>query len=88
MGVRGAQPPGSTMQTCAQLIELAAARFGRQASDLAPEDDLFEALGIDSVQALELLSELERTFGIELPDYELAEVRTFADLAFKVDERR
>ena len=71
-----------------ELIELAAARFGRQASDLAPEDDLFEALGIDSVQALELLSELERTFGIELPDYELAEVRTFADLAFKVDERR
>ena len=40
------------------------------------------------MRARELLSELERTFSIELPDYELAEVLTFADLAGKVDERR
>ena len=54
---------------------------------MRPDDDLFEALGIDSVQALELLSELELSFGVELPDYELAEVRSFADLAGKIEER-
>ena len=51
------------------------------------EQDLFDALGIDSVQALELLSELERSFGVELPDYELAEVRSFADLAERIGDR-
>ena len=39
---------------------MAGARFGRAVSGLKAEDDLFEALGIDSVQALELLSELVR----------------------------
>jgi acyl carrier protein len=54
---------------------------------LAPEDDIFEALGIDSVQVLELLSELEMHFDVEIPDYELREVRTFAELAEQIDRR-
>ena len=75
----------TSVKTTARVLELAGTRF--KASGLRPEDDLFDALGIDSVQALELLSEIERAFGVELPDYELAEVRSFADLAAKIDER-
>ena len=70
----------------ARVLDLARGHFQR-ADALAPEDDLFESLGIDSVQALELLSALEREFRVELPDYELAEVRTFSDLAEKIAER-
>jgi acyl carrier protein len=36
---------------------------------------------------LELLSELELTFDIEIPDYELRDVRTFAELAEQIDKR-
>lgn len=71
----------------ARVIELARVRFGKESGTLQAEDDLFDALGIDSVQALELLSQLELEFRIELPDYELAEVRSFADLAGKIAER-
>jgi len=73
--------------TVARLIELAAARFKADAASLAPEADVFEALGVDSMQVLELLSELEQEFDVEIPDYELRGVKTFAQLAACIDRR-
>lgn len=70
------------------LIRLAAKRFGADPAGLRAEDDLFERLGIDSFQAVELISDLEDQFDIELPDYELQGVKTFAALAQKIDARR
>ena len=75
------------MTTVERLIELAAARFKADATALDPAADVFEALGIDSVQVLELLSELELEFDIEIPDYELRDVKTFTELATVVDRR-
>ena len=74
--------------TLATLIQLAARRFGADASQLRPEDDLFARLGIDSFQAVELISDIEGEFDIELPDYELQGVKTFEALAQKIDKRR
>lgn len=74
--------------TVTTLIALAAKRFKADKSQLRPEDDLFERLGIDSFQAVELISDLEDEFSIELPDYELQGVKTFAALAQKIDKRR
>ena len=48
---------------------------------------MFESLGVDSMQVLELLSELEQEFDVEIPDYELRAVKTFADLARVIDRR-
>jgi len=76
------------MTTTNRLIELAAKRFGADQASLSPEADLFESLKIDSVQALELLSELEMEFDVEIPDYELQDAKTFAALAALVDRRR
>lgn len=64
-----------------RLVELAAARFGERALALGPEDDLFETLGIDSLQALDLASDLEEAFDVEIPDYELQGVSTLSGLA-------
>ena len=74
--------------TLTTLMKLAAKRFGADLSQLRPEDDLFERLGIDSFQAVELISDLESEFDIELPDYELQGVKTFEALAQKIDKRR
>ncbi|MBK7825744.1 acyl carrier protein [Nannocystis sp.] len=74
--------------TLTTLMKLAAKRFGADLSQLRPEDDLFERLGIDSFQAVELISDLENEFDIELPDYELQGVKTFESLAQKIDKRR
>jgi acyl carrier protein len=77
-------PADSTVQ---RLIELAARRFKLDASTLAPGGDVFESLGVDSMQVLELLSELELEFDVEIPDYELRGVKTFGELARVIDQR-
>ena len=64
-----------------RLTALAAARFGPDAAELGPDEDFFEVLGIDSLQALDLLTELEEAFGVEVPDYELQGVNSFGGLA-------
>ena len=74
--------------TLPTLIKLAAQRFGAEAAKLSPDDDIFESLGIDSFQAVELISDLEEEFDVELPDYELQGVKTFKALAAKIDKRR
>lgn len=71
-----------------RLIQLAAKRYDADATKLKPEDDVFEKLGIDSFQAVELMSELEMEFDVEIPDYELQGVRTFGQLAAAIDKRR
>lgn len=74
--------------TTARLIALASKKFKVNAESLAADQDFFDALGIDSVQALELLSDLEIEFDVEVPDYELQGVKTFAGLAQVIDDRR
>jgi len=70
-----------------RLCELAAARFGKDTQDMTPEHDFFEVLGIDSYQAMELLTEVEDEFDVEVPDYELQGVRTFGALASVIERR-
>lgn len=74
--------------TLEELTDLAAKRFKKERAQLAGDRDVFESLGVDSMQLLELLSELEAHFGVEIPDYELRDVRTFAELAACIDRRR
>ena len=71
-----------------QIMRLVAKRFKVDPADLKPSDDIFERLGIDSFQAVELTSELELEFDVEIPDYELQGVRTFQELAAVIEKRR
>lgn len=71
----------------ARLFALLEHRFDKPSGSLGLEDDVASTLAIDSYRALELLSELEAAFSIEVPDYELRDVRTFADLAGLVERR-
>lgn len=71
-----------------KLQALAVARFGSAAAALSADDDLFDKLGIDSLQALDLLTDLEEGFGIEIPDYELQGVTTLGGFAAVIRSRR
>jgi len=74
-------------QTTSELLDLAAKHFEVDRAGLGAESDLFETLGIDSMQALDLLTRLEAHFGVELPDYELQGVTSFAALAERIHAR-
>jgi acyl carrier protein len=74
-------------QTLEEILALAATHFKVPREKLAPDDDFFQKLGIDSLQALELLTRLENHFHIELPDYELQGVSDFRTLADRIQTR-
>ncbi|MBK7154175.1 MAG: acyl carrier protein [Sandaracinaceae bacterium] len=70
-----------------KLLKLAAKRFERDTSALGPDDDFFDRLAINSYQAMELLTEIEDEWSIEIPDYEVQDVRTFGALAQLIADR-
>jgi acyl carrier protein len=77
-----------TDATLETLKRLATHRFGPRAEKLSVDDDLFEVLGIDSLQALDLLTDLETEFKVQIPDWELQGVNTLRGLADVVGSKR
>ena len=74
-------------KTTDEILRLAAEHFRVPREQLRPEDDFFKKLGINSLQALDLLTRLEQHFHIELPDYELQGVSDFRTLAERIQSR-
>jgi acyl carrier protein len=77
----------TTDQALDEVLNLAASHFKVPREKLSPDDDFFKALGIDSLQTLDLLTKLESHFHVELPDYELQGVTDFRTLASKIQAR-
>ena len=73
--------------TTDEILALAAVHFKVPREMLQPGDDFFKKLGINSLQALDLLTRLEQHFQIELPDYELQGVSDFRTLAERIQSR-
>lgn len=73
--------------TTNEILDLAAAHFKVPREQLRPDDDFFKTLGINSLQALGLLTRIEQHFHIELPDYELQGVSDFRTLAERIQSR-
>jgi acyl carrier protein len=74
-------------RTLDEILNLAAVHFKVPREKLTADDDFFKALGIDSLQALDLLTRIEQHFRIELPDYELQGVSDFRTLANRIQAR-
>lgn len=74
-------------QTLDEILDLAAKHFKVSRDKLGPDDDFFKTLGIDSLQALDLLTRLENHFHVELPDYELQGVSDFRTLSERIQSR-
>jgi len=73
--------------TTEQILDLAAVHFKVERRSLSADDDFFKTLGLNSLQALDLLTRLENHFHIELPDYELQGVSDFRTLAERIQSR-
>ena len=73
--------------TTEEILQLAATHFKIPRDKLHQDDDFFKTLGINSLQALGLLTRIEQHFHIELPDYELQGVSDFRTLAERIQSR-
>jgi acyl carrier protein len=74
-------------KTTDEILGLAARHFKVPRAELSANDDFFKKLGINSLQALDLLTRIEQHFHIELPDYELQGVSDFKTLAERIQSR-
>jgi acyl carrier protein len=63
-----------------QSLREIVARIAETNDDFASNASLLDDLEVDSVRALEVIFEIERTFSIKVPEGRYGEVRTFADL--------
>jgi acyl carrier protein len=77
----------SLQETTEEILQLASAHFKVPRAELNAGDDFFKTLGINSLQALDLLTRIEQHFHIELPDYELQGVSDFRTLAERIQSR-
>lgn len=70
-----------------RVIEAVAIQFGREEGQIKPEQDIFEDLGGDSLDAIELVIALENEFDIEVSDEDFAEAHTVQELIDLVNGR-
>jgi acyl carrier protein len=77
----------ATQDVADALREIMAARLGLTAEQIVPEARLVEDLGLDSLDAVELAIAVERKFDIEVPEEELAKLKTVADMLALVESR-
>ena len=68
-----------------KLVSYAAKQLELDASEITP-DSTFEALGIDSLDVVEMIMDLESELGVEL-DLEDQKIATFGQLAEFIDSK-
>jgi len=61
-------------------------KLGVEESEVKPEASFTNDLGADSLDTVELIMELEKEFGISIPDNEAEKIQTVADAIKYIEE--
>ena len=69
----------------AKIVEICAAHL-KNDGGLTANSSIIRDLGLDSLQAIELISEIETGFGVIIPSERLPEIDTLRDVAGIVSE--
>ncbi len=59
-----------------------------EAEKIKPETGLFEELGADSLEAVELSMALEEAFGVVMEDGEMANIKTVHDILICLQQKK
>jgi acyl carrier protein len=78
-------PPESAVAT--QIRTALAQHLKREVSQIHPQDNLREDLGVDSLTMIELLFKIEEAFDLEIPDEDLSKFATVGDVIAYVEGR-
>jgi acyl carrier protein len=64
-----------------KVVEVLAEEFELNVGDMTPDATLYDDLGLDSLDAVDMVVVLEKTFGMKLTDEQaLRSIRTLEDL--------
>jgi acyl carrier protein len=71
----------SDAEICQQVIEIIAEEFELDPARLVPEATLYDELGLDSLDAVDMVVAMEKAFAVKLANEEaIKAVRTMGDL--------
>lgn len=73
------------MDTLKTICDVICARFDLTEASLN-EDTTWEEIGADSIDLVDLISELEEKCGVSIPDEAIDDLRTVGDVARLIDE--
>ena len=63
-----------------EVFALVEDRLGVRRSEIAPEKDLVNDLGADSLDSVELIMAIEQQFDITIPDSDTENIKTIGDI--------
>jgi len=76
------------MSTFEIVVKAVATRTGRALEEITAETDVREDLGMDSLDAVELIMELEDELGITIPSEKSADLKTVGQIIELIDSIR
>ena len=72
----------------AEIMEIVAIRLKKDIATLTPETNLKKDLGADSIDSVEVVFEIEETYGIEIEDSVAETINTIGDAINVIKELR
>jgi acyl carrier protein len=63
-----------------KIRTIVAEQLGVTLDEISPDANILDDLGADSLDVVEMVMSLEEAFDIEVPDEEVEEMRTIADI--------
>ncbi|HTP24379.1 MAG TPA: acyl carrier protein [Anaeromyxobacteraceae bacterium] len=63
-----------------QALKQIVAKIAETSIDFQLNANLHDELNVDSIRALEIMFEIERQFGVHIPEGRYSQVRSFSDL--------
>lgn len=70
-----------------QIVAVLAKQLQIDPASIAPDTDIVEDLGADSLDVVEILMEMEQTFSLSIPDEEIVKFRTPGDILTYIEEQ-
>lgn len=71
-----------------KICEIIAEQLDIEASEITMETDLMQDLNADSLDAVEVLTQIEEEYGIEIPDEETENFRVVGNIVRFVEENK
>jgi acyl carrier protein len=71
-----------------KIADLIVEQTGIRRSEIKMSSNLVEDLGLDSLDEVELIMEVEKEFGLDITDEESEKLKTVADIVIFVEENQ
>lgn len=71
-----------------KVKELVAEQLGISKDTILPESNIIDDLGADSLDVIEMLMTLEDEYGITIPDDQINQVRTIAQICEMIEKNK